>query len=412
MHPLVLTGPLAIGGIGRDRNHSPGLAALRGLAAISVVIFHVLLILPTDRLSDHQDRPVDLSDWSLLANHLALGVFNGGAFVTLFFVLSGCVLALSLARRPRITLAQAPGYLAGRAFRLYPLLIVAATLGALLQANLQPGALEGGTDWASAHYDVPRDRLFVEWVKNAIGASAGLNSPVWSIKIELLASFIFPVLYLLSLRPWTATVAGAFFLAIMFVAPGHPEDYWGMNVFTFSFFLGALIPRYGRPAGEWYFDLNSGARRVIMAITLFSFMFAGRLLGQTAFASALPVLVETTCAAVLVALVLFGRTHAFFEHPVVQELGRISYGVYLLHRIVPFALAYAVMPMIAPLGALDAAAFTFLLCAATLAISIPLAWCAHRVVEAPTQRLGARLARGLDAWCLSFERRSTSRSSA
>ena len=43
-----------------------------------------------------------------MANHLALGVFNGGAFAILFFVLSGCVLALSLARRPRFALAQAP----------------------------------------------------------------------------------------------------------------------------------------------------------------------------------------------------------------------------------------------------------------------------------------------------------------
>ena len=106
-----------------------------------MVIFHVFLVLPISG--------IDAPHAELVAQHLFFGFFNGRGLVTLFFVLSGCVLALSLNRAPSFGIRTLPGYWVRRGFRLYSLLILAATLGALLQVNIGTGAIPSASDWVN-----------------------------------------------------------------------------------------------------------------------------------------------------------------------------------------------------------------------------------------------------------------------
>ena len=86
-------------GIAYDNaSYSLGLGALRGFAALGVVIFHVFLFIPIGGIELPHEEDLTFSSTTLLAQHLFLGLLNGRALVTMFFVLSGCVLGLSLDR--------------------------------------------------------------------------------------------------------------------------------------------------------------------------------------------------------------------------------------------------------------------------------------------------------------------------
>jgi peptidoglycan/LPS O-acetylase OafA/YrhL len=371
-----------------DGSFSHGLGALRGIAAVGVVVFHAFLFVPIDGIhTPHQMGP-DLSDPSLTTQHFFLGLFNGSGLVTLFFVLSGCVLALSLDRKPSFALGDWPGYLMRRGLRLYPLLIVAATSGALLQIAIGFNALEAASTWAHQQYQVPNEDLLFAWFKNAMGASSSLNSPGWSIRVELIASALFPVLYLLSRGPVRACLTFAGLILAMFIVPGTFAD---MHVFLFCFFVGAVVPRVGQAVVSYIYTWSDTARWLAVAATLLAFMFSRRLIDPFSHASGPVILTESLCAGFVVALTLYGRPLKFFRNSVVQWLGRASYGIYLFHLIVLFALAHIFLPAWSASGILEEVLLVVLLLAGTMFVTLPLAWLSYNALEYPFQRLGGGL---------------------
>lgn len=388
-----------IGGIAHDNAaFSPGLGALRGLAALGVVLFHVFLVVPIAGIdAPHLERFAP-ANGPLLAQHLFLAIFNGRGLVVMFFVLSGCVLAMSLQRASGFGLRNLPGYWIRRGFRLYPLLILAATLGAVLQARIGSAEIEGVTVWARWHYNTPDDLLLWEWLKNAAAYSNSLNGPAWSIRIELIASAIFPFLYLVALSRLGMLVGSIVLVCAMFLAPGDADNYARMNLFTFCFFIGAAIPLHGKPVHEAYLRLPRRWRRALLAALVLTFMFARILIEPTDPRPASVILVETLCSAALVTITLFSSRGRHLSSPLLQWLGRISYGVYLLHLIVLFALVHFALPLLPFGGTSNAVQATAWLAAATLAITLPAAWLIHAVLERPLQQLGAGSARAIDRY--------------
>lgn len=392
------TGP-QISGIAYDNaSFSPGLGALRGLAALGVVLFHVFLVIPIAGIDAPHLERFDPSDGPLLAQHLFLALFNGRGLVVMFFVLSGCVLAMSLQRASSFGFRNLPGYWIRRGFRLYPLLIFVATLGALLQLQIGSAEIDGVTVWAGWHYNTPKDLLLWEWLKNATAYSSSLNGPAWSIRVELIASAIFPLLYLVALSRIGLLIGTIVLVSAMFLAPGDADNYARMNLFTFCFFIGAAIPLYGRPVHQAYMRLPASARGALLVALVLTFMFARILIEPTDPRPASVILVETICSAALVTITLFSSRRQYFSSPVLQWLGRISYGVYLLHLIVMFSLVHFALPSI-PLGGTSEAIYaTAWLAAATLAITLPAAWLIYSVLERPLQKLGAGSARVIDRY--------------
>ncbi len=388
-----------IGGIAyNNASFSPGLGALRGLAAVGVVMFHVFLVLPIAGIdAPHLEKFAPLNG-PLVAQHLFLAFFNGRGLVVLFFVLSGCVLAMSLQRASGFRFRNLPAYWIRRGFRLYPLLILAATLGALLQLQIGLAEVDGVSVWATWHYNTPKDALPWEWLKNVIAYSYSLNGPAWSIKIELIASAIFPILYLVALSRVGVLLGTVVLVSAMFLAPGDPENYFRMNLFTFCFFIGAAIPLHGKRIHQAYVRLPGILRKILVASLVLTFMFARILMEPTDPRPPSVILVETICAAALVTIVLFSSRKRYSNSPVLQWLGRISYGVYLLHLIVLFALVHFALHLL-PLGGTSEAVYaTAWLAVATLAITLPAAWLIYGVLERPLQQLGANSARVIDRY--------------
>jgi len=379
----------------RPPGFSHGLGFLRGVAALVVVVFHGLLLFRIGAIDDAYRMPVDLGSAWLSAMHVLLGVFNGPACVTLFFVLSGTVLALSLERDDAASLRTVVAYWIRRGFRLYPLLILGAATGALLQLHyFTDETYAAAATWLNLSYKVPEAEVGRAFVTNALGLSSSLNSPAWSIKIEIAASVVFPALFLLARRNRTALVTLGVLVALMLLWPTERRPLAYVPVFLASFFVGALVPRWGGHVAHRFSRMTRPARWTLVGLILVLLMFADRILAPTRFVSGEVALIETLAAGVLVTLILFGPDRRFYRAWPVRTLGEISYGVYLLHLIVMNVVAFAVLPHLpTALAGGEAVALSTAMIAVTLAITLPLAYAVYRFVERPLQQFGRALSR-------------------
>jgi peptidoglycan/LPS O-acetylase OafA/YrhL len=368
---------------------SDGLASLRGLAAAIVVVFHSLLVFRLGGVDNPHVLQFDASNDSLVVQHILIGLFNGPAAVVLFFVLSGTVLSLSLARRKSLRWQSALEFYCRRVFRLFPLLaIVALASGLADKAYFKDVVYDFTTSWMDMHFK--SDASLREVVRNAVGVSSSLNPPTWTITVEIAASLAFPLLYWVSTRSLlVVTFFGLALITLMFV-PGLSARH--IETFLFAFYLGALIPRWGAALTHRFFRLEVAVRWFIISAILLLAMSVERLCAPTAFADPVPVLVVTLCAAALVAIVYFGQRSGVLGWRGLIFLGEISYGLYLIHTLVLFTLAHKIAPALeGSLTVGEALALNFGLAIATLALTVPIATFAHYAFERPYQRLGQEL---------------------
>ena len=180
------------------------LDSLRGLAALIVVFHHCLVTFPP--FWEVYQHPVKPGLYRLFGNTPLHLLWDGPEFVLVFFTLSGFVLSLPFwGDHP---LGYKP-FVIRRILRIYPPYLAAVTIGMILMSLLSHGPLTGLSDWTTQFWSHPLD-----W--KTIGdhvflmASAGNNyidTPVWSLVVEMHASLLFPLMILALERSETATLA-------------------------------------------------------------------------------------------------------------------------------------------------------------------------------------------------------------
>ncbi|MDI1291839.1 MAG: acyltransferase [Methylobacter sp.] len=167
---------------------SPRLEAIRGLAALMVALFHsmgaVLLTTPVDH-------------WLKQASTV-LG--NGGTGVTIFFVLSGHVLGLSMVAINIHPLRYWPIFMLRRVLRIYPAMLVCLGVCAALLAWVYntPAKFPAAS---SAYYEYWQ--YGVNWTlfyKNILLIENYINPVTWTLQVEILGAMAFPFLYAIKSR--------------------------------------------------------------------------------------------------------------------------------------------------------------------------------------------------------------------
>lgn len=194
-----------------------GLDALRGVAALVVVLFHVNFLAG------------DTGRWS--AGYLA---------VDIFFMLSGYVLARSFDERMKSDL-PARAFLALRLKRLWPMMTVGAALGLLSFVTLF-GPAAATLMMAMALCFVPQSR----WADMPAFPS---NPPTWSILAELAANAVHALVLSRLPNRWLALFAASCLTALVLRSPDadvgamSPELVLGMMRIGFSYTVGILLWR-------------------------------------------------------------------------------------------------------------------------------------------------------------------------
>ena len=161
------------------------LDSVRGLASVSVVIGHFVLAYNLDL----QFKFINYSPFHFF--------YDGSAAVTLFFVLSGYVLTLSLEKNKKPIFGA---FYLKRVFRIMPayLVILVLSLIAYLFFVVKP-TIPANSSWISKFWSKPLDmyHFAMQLIFLKPGNNADLVPQNWSLLIEMLFSFLMPFLYLI-----------------------------------------------------------------------------------------------------------------------------------------------------------------------------------------------------------------------
>ncbi len=338
---------------------SARLESLRGLAAMQVAVFHCLSVMQSYPCNER-----------FMASMLVL--FNGPAAVSLFFVLSGFVLGLSL-RRSRGRFGEIYSrYAIRRVFRIYPTVIVSTVVLAVFLLIWKPP---------------PTRSLFLNhWITNNVTAASVvrqwlfirfINPVTWTLRMELVCSLLLPPALLVERsRPaWLPVILGGL-IAAAFAFPTLISV-----VVMPAFFLGYLLPLTCRWWQRW--------ERHALVETIVLLLGALFLLTPRSFPWMLSTvsLLEAVGAFIIVGTIVYGRDLPFykvFDLLLIKEAGRVSYSYYIYHPVCLFAVAHLLLP-VWPGNFLSTYPFpaSLLLWVLSSALAFPLAWFAYARVERP-----------------------------
>lgn len=351
------------------------LDALRGLAALYVVIYHMVLIPEPDLV---------LPRWAHLVAH------NGGMGVTLFFVVSAFSLFYTMPLRQREPRPWVSFFL-HRFFRIAPLfyLWIALTLVRdKLMFNLDHGPFEIATSATFLFNLVPQRQEGFVWAS-------------WTIGIEMLFYAAFPLFYCFAKNRWKALTLALWLLiawtAIQGLLAYFPVEDKTKQMFTQWSFLRHL-PVFACGAIAYHLFMPStwvaekphelGLALATSAVALFMALVNGWL--PPLFGD------QYYWQAVIFTLLLLGLGWSpvkLVVNRVTSYMGRISYSMYLNHPTVVLLLSPVYVWIYRQQLGLTV---SFLAClAVTLVVVIVMSELTYRFVEEPGIRLGKRINKAL-----------------
>lgn len=323
----------------RNRDRLLALDGLRGVAALIVVLHHVLLI--ARPVSGPTGEPTVGSIWWFLERTPLKLLTAGHEAVLVFFVLSGLVVALPAVKRVDFSW---PGLVASRFVRLFLpawASIAVATL-LLLAVPRLPGQVTGGS-WLARQ--VPSDwswqHLVGEWSLMIGGVPQ--NNVLWTLRWELAFSLLLPGYLVLAMalrRRWLPTATLALGLAVAGAVAGIEA----LNYLP-VFFLGTLLAVRLRSLERWSESVR--ARRLLGCVLVGGVLV---LVVEWLLAPVVPTSSQgghalrgvETLGAVAIVVVAAAATgfRRLLECRVPQFLGRISFSLYLVHLPVLATLAF------------------------------------------------------------------------
>ena len=358
-----------------NNRYYPQLDALRGIAALMVVINHFVLVGPL---------------WWVPRSPLRV-LALGHEAVILFFILSGFVLTLQLMSDRRVTYRD---YVIKRICRIYLpyLCVLFAAFAAISLINIEP------VDWAGSWFndiwtgsfsgrEVLDHVLFIGQYK------ANRVLPViWSLIYEMRISLAMP-LVVIGVSRFSARTCLAAALCISLVSfllamgrnvdvtssPSFTGD-WAMTAHYLGMFIvGATLARY---RASWLRWLAKGNRTTVVLAASLTLYFLSRsvmsitsgVIGQYIFDWCV---VAGAAGIVCTAIASRRFTLVLARRPIVF-LGTISYSLYLTHTVVLLAVIH-LMPA-------SGSAWQAITMAAVLVI--PVAAVTHFVIERPSILLG------------------------
>ncbi len=385
------------GSAGAGRGRFLALDGLRGIAALVVLVHHALLLNPSISSlyveGGSAPEPGTVLWW---LTYSPLKLTNAGhEAVTVFFVLSGFVLALPVLRGGFDWVSYFPR----RVVRLGLPVAGAVAFAAFLIAVVPRPAVERFSPWVEERTAKELDWHLVLNALNLFNGSYKLDNPLWSIQWEMIFSVTLPVFVVLALavrRWWPLGIAAA--LAGVWVgAETGTAALEYLPVFLIGVLLAAKLDVL-----EWAAAAINRARwapfawtgLLVTACVLLVLRWELGAFGSIAeFAPLLKVVV--VIGAVLLVFCCLGSRGAagpLGSRPV-QFLARISFSLYLVHVPVIVALRFALPELPAHW---------------IMALGIPLSLLVgtvfYRIVEAPSHRASGWVGRRASALTASLGR--------
>lgn len=307
----------------------PELDAIRGIAAVVVMLFHCCIMWYQPGLFDASLTWVLL--YPLVAGHEA---------VILFFLLSGLVLALPMLKGGEQPYGR---FLIRRVLRIYGPYFVAlvfSVIGAALWHRPDWFGKGPGNTWTEpvSWGLLVQHILFLGSYKDH-----QYNMAFWSLVYELRISLIYPFLFLIVQKVRTRSVLLAAILTtllseqLMLRFPQH-NTVWKTFEYTAIFACGILIARHRKDIRVWYERLGRMSRAALFLAAYLLYNGGHRLSdlhGMWRFASCS---IVAGAAGFVVVGLNSPVAQKILDSRVPQFLGKVSYSLYLVHGTILFAI--------------------------------------------------------------------------
>jgi len=356
------------------------LDGLRGLLSVIVALNHSFLILAIPASANIWGANIFIFHGlqsKLQQIFMLLG--NGGLAVTIFFVLSGFVLGESFGKG-RHTIKNSAVFLIRRLLRLYPVYLILVIVSALyMWSGFRYQTYQAASPWF--HWWMNFEMSFKELLLNAFFIHIYLGGVTWTLRVIIIASLLFPLMYIIFKK---ASLLINFGLIVLLTIASF--TIFDLHRFIdlrylYMFYLGLTIPR----SKHFFVSLQPA----LHAITLIPFVFiAFYLRFITDIYQAM--VFESLFAWLLIGLIVYNSTRIFLflESRLFQFLGRISYSLYLTHFTVLYIFSKIVLDII-PAAILAQNYFLAhgLIFLVTLALTIPVSLLVHRFIESPAQSI-------------------------
>ncbi|MFQ6339866.1 acyltransferase family protein [Bacillus sp. AF62] len=321
------------------------LDSLRGVAALLVVITHLLLVFP--RIQSHTSFQSDKLIFILKYSPIRSVFIGGSEAVNLFFVLSGFVLALQFLRKTKVEYMP---YLVKRTFRIYIPYYVSIATAITLSFVLPSGHIDTLSNWYNEHSWVTS----LDW-KGLIGHiflignfdSDVYNNVIWSLIHEMRISIIFPLIMFFIIR-YTFKINMLIFLPISIL--GFNLGGYGDTLgYCIMFVLGALLAKNRESFIRKYnlFSRNKKILCLLLGILLYSLHPPG-MSANANLHFVVNILNSMGCLIIIISALSNGIFSKFLLNKGLNFIGKISYSLYLFHFIVLAAcikMFYSVMPI-------------------------------------------------------------------
>lgn len=361
-----------------ERFYRPELDALRFYAFLGVFIFHA-----APRTMDFYNA-AGYPHW---LSSLLIPIFGAGAYgVDLFFALSAYLITSLLLRERAATGAlDLRGFYVRRILRIWPLYLAFVAFAAIT-AKVLPGQI---LPW---RYVVGYSLLAGNWIYAFYGLPASFATPLWTVSIEEQFYLAWPLaLRKASVRTMAAIAAGLLVIAnawrVWLAVTAAPVERIEYNTFTRldPIAFGILIALFGHklPQLSRWSRIALLCGGVVTWVAVFAFTVTGTYPMYTTWQMALghPF---TALASVAVLLSVLGSQHGFLRNKTLLYLGKISYGLYVLHEFAHFC-AMRLAPASTPVGVVGQSFVG-------LALTVALAAASYRWLESPFLRLKERFA--------------------
>lgn len=327
------------------------LQCLRGIAALMVVIHHVI----------HQS-PGFLSIWPTEA-------WQAG--VDLFFVISGFVMVYVTSKREQ----SATQFLAMRGARIVPVYWFFTLAAAALMFFVPQ--LARSNELTVKH--VVLSMLFLPHKSGTTGDLSPLVKQGWTLNYEMFFYVLFALAMAISLRRRTLLAVGAL---ITLSAIGHALRMADIRPGALTFYLDDIILEFalGMLIATAYLGGKLSLIRTPLAVALVGIGFVAMFALQTDDLSKRALVYGLPAAAIVIGALAF-EEHVPLRLRLLPYIGDASYSIYLVH-IFPIALLRAVWPL--PMdGWFSLAAFML----TTFAVTIALGRLSYTLVEQPSLKL-------------------------
>jgi len=357
-------------------NRSSSLDGVRGLAALSVVVLHLLSIFQDTKVPEYAwvDHALDALAYTPIA-----ALWAGSSAVVLFFILSGYALHRMFSP-VRMTYA---GYAVRRITRLWLPYAVTLILASFSIWLIGSHKIPGQSDWLNSSLGTSLSAPLLIQHMLMVGEfdTRPIDFVIWSLVIEMRVSLIFPLIFWAAecnrpvLTLLISVIVGALSILVQHRLGASSTSMIATFGYQTYFVIGALMSKHEMLIRRQYVRIPRAARALLflVALTLYCGVFRlsatyGTMLGASW------IIVAALCSA---------HAQKLLDCSPIQWLGQISYSLYLCHVVVLLSLINLCCPRL-----------TF---SKIAGLSIPVIFIAsmllHRFVEQPAIALSRIMAR-------------------